>query len=186
MSWESLEAIAALVAAVVAVFAIWLQNKSFKVSLTADLALRLESRFASEEYKEIRARAARALRSHIAEDKAEDAFDFFEIVGLLTRRKALDVEVVHSLFFHWINVYWTAGLPHISRSQAKSKSLWKDFGNLYLKVLEIEKKEDPDSEDISLSEENLNRYLDDEITLDQSHTLVAITPPDSQTSGDQQ
>ena len=83
-------------------------------------------------------------------------------------------------------MYWTAGLPHISRSQAKSKSLWKDFGNLYLKVLEIEKKEDPDSEDISLSEENLNRYLDDEITLDQSHTLVAITPPDSQMSGDQQ
>ena len=67
-------------------------------------------------------------------------------------------------------MYWTAGLPHISKSQAISKSLWKDFGYLYLKVLEIEQKEDPDSEDLSLSEENLNRYLDDEITLSQSHS----------------
>lgn len=185
MSWESVEAIAAVAAAVVAISAVWQQNNAFRVTLTADLALRLESRFASEEYKKIRARAARVLKSRIAEDKAEDAFDFFELVGLLTRRKALDAEVVHSLFFHWINVYWTAGLPHISRSQKLSKSLWKDFGYLYLKVLEIEKREDPNSQDISLSERDLNRYLDDEISLDQNHMLVANAPSDSQTSEDQ-
>jgi hypothetical protein len=38
--------------------------------------MRLEDRFASEEYKEIRSRAARALKNRIAEEEAEDAFDF--------------------------------------------------------------------------------------------------------------
>jgi hypothetical protein len=82
-------------------------------------------------------------------------------------------------------VYWTAGFDHISRKQAKSKSLWKDFGDLYVKVLEIEKKEDPNSVDISLSEQDLGRYLDDEISLGQTHMLIAVKPSDSQTSEDQ-
>ena len=181
-----MEAIGAIIAAVAAVIAIWMQNKSFKANLTADLAMRLEDRFASEEYKEIRSRAARALKNHIDEEEAEDAFDFFETVGLLVRRKALDAEVVHSLFFHWINVYWTAGSHYIPRRRVKSKSLWKDFSALYVKVLELEKKEDPYSEDISLSKEDLARYLDDEIALGQSRTLIAVAPSDSQMSEDQQ
>jgi hypothetical protein len=86
-------------------------------------------------------------------------------VGLFTRRKALDAEIVHSLFFHWINVYWTAGRDHIARKQRGAKLCWKDFGYLYLKVLEIEMKEDPSSRDISLSAEDLKRYLNDEIAL---------------------
>lgn len=173
MTWESMEAIAAVVAAAAAVFAIWLQNKSFKANLTADLAMRLEDRFATEEYKVIRSKAARALRNHVGEVEAEDVFDFFEIVGLFTRRKALDVEIVHSLFFHWINVYWTAGRDHISRKQAQSRFLWKDFGDLYLKVLEVEMKGDPSSNDLALSADDLERYLNDEI---------ALTPSDSETS----
>lgn len=98
MTWESLEAIAAVVAAAAAVIAILLQNKSFKENLTADLAMKLDDRFALPEYKEIRSRAARALQNRIDEEDAEDVFDFFEMVGLFTRRKALDVEIVHSFF----------------------------------------------------------------------------------------
>jgi hypothetical protein len=55
-----------------------------------------------------------------------------------------------------------------------------------MKVLELERKEDPDSADISLSEQDLGRYLDDEISLGQTRMLVAITASDSQTSEDQQ
>ena len=165
MTWESLGAVAAMVAAVAAIVAIWLQNKSFKANLTADLAMKLDDRFWLPEYKEIRSRAARALKDHVAEEDAEDVFDFFEVVGLFTHRKALDPEIVHSLFFHWINVYWTAGRDHIARKQRGAKSAWKEFGYLYLKVLEIETKEDPSSQDLSLSADDLERYLNDEIAL---------------------
>ena len=165
MTWGSLEALAAMVAAVAAVVAIWLQNKSFKANLTADLAMKLDDRFGSPEYREIRSRAARALQEHIGEEDAEEVFDFFELVGLFTRRKALDAEIVHSIFFHWINVYWTAGKGHIASRQRSANSLWKDFGNLYRKVLEVEMKEDPSSQDISLSADDLERYLNGEIAL---------------------
>jgi hypothetical protein len=165
MTWGSLEAIGAMIAGIAAVIAIWLQNRSFKANLTAELVMKLDDRFGLPEFKEIRSRAARALQHHVGEEDAEDVFDFFEMVGLFTRRKALDAEIVHSFFFHWINVYWTAGRGHIARKQTGAKSSWKDFGYLYLKVLEIEMKEDPSSQDISLSAEDVERYLNDEIAL---------------------
>jgi hypothetical protein len=186
MSWESLEAIAAVVAALAAVIAIWLQNKSFKANLTADLAMKLDDRFTLPEFMEIRSRAARALQYHINEEDAEDVFDFFETVGLFTRRKALDAEIVHSFFFHWINLYWTAGKDHISKKQRQTHLAWRDFGDLYLKVLKIEKKEDPSSEDLALTAEKLARYLEDEIALCQTRMLTAVTRSDSQTSEGQQ
>jgi hypothetical protein len=177
MTPEFVEASAAVVAAIAAIIAIWLQNKSFKANLTADLAMKLDDRFSLPELKEIRSRAARALLNHAGEEEAEDVFDFFELVGLFTRRKALDVEIVHSFFFHWINLYWVAGRHHIDKKQSVASSLWKDFGSLYLKVLAFEMKEDPSSQDLSMSEDRLKRYLNDEI---------ALMPSDSQRSEDRQ
>jgi hypothetical protein len=176
MTWESIEAIAAVIAAVVAVFAIWLQNKSFKANLAADLIMKLDDRFTSSEYKEIRSKAARSLQLHIDEKEAEDVFDFFETVGLFTRRKALDAEIVHSFFFHWINVYWNAGRDYILRRQKESKLSWKDFCYLYQKVLEVEKKKDSSSQDISLSAERLKGSLNDEIEISDSNDSL---PPDA-------
>jgi hypothetical protein len=171
MSSESVEAIAAVIAAFAAVIAIWLQNKSFKANLTADLIMKLDDRFSLPEYKAIRARAARALLDRVNEEDAEDVFDFFEMIGLFTRRKALDVEVVHSFFFHWINVYWVAGKDHIAKKQSRTTSAWKDFGSLYLKVIAFEKKEDDSSQDLAMSPDTLESYLKDEI---------ALMPPDSE------
>jgi hypothetical protein len=126
------------------------------------------------------------LQNHTNEEDAEDVFDLFEAVGLFTRRKALDAEIVHSFFFHWINVYWTAGKDHISKKQGQTHSAWKDFADLYLKVLKIERKEDPSSEDLALSADKLARYLEDEIALCEPRMLIAVTPSDSQKSEDQQ
>ncbi len=165
MAWESLEAIGTALAAVVAIFTLLSQNKAFRANLAADLAMKLDDRFSSSEFKKIRSRAALALRDHAAEEEAEDVFDFFETVGLFTRRKALDAELVRSFFFHWVNLYWVAGKDHIAKRQSESSSVWKDFGDLYLKVLKIEMEKDPSSGDISLSPAKLERYLNDEIEL---------------------
>ena len=73
-------------------------------------------------------------------------------------------------------MYWTAGRDHIARKQRGAKSSWKDFGYLYLKVLEIEIKEDPSSQDISLSADDLERYLNDEIALMPLAATAGDTP----------
>lgn len=165
MRWDVIEAIGTTAAALVAVFALRWQITSFKSSLAADLAMKLDDRFSLAEFRAIRAKAALALRNHVTEEDAEDVFDFFETVGLFTRRRILDVEIVHSFFFHWINVYWIAGRDHISKKQRGTHSAWKEFGDLYLKVLKIEKEQDPESEDISPSPEKITSYLNDEIAL---------------------
>ena len=95
---------------------------------------------------------------------------------MFTRRKALDAEIVHSFFFHWINVYWNAGRDYILRRQKESKLSWKDFCYLYQKVLEVEKKKDSSSQDISLSAERLKGYLNDEIEISDSNDSL---PPDA-------
>jgi hypothetical protein len=69
---------------------------------------------------------------------------------MFVRLRALNAEIAHSLFFHWINLYWVAGRDHIRKRQAISKSLWRDFESLYKEVLAIERKKDPASKDIEL------------------------------------
>lgn len=165
MRAESLGALAAAVTALIAAAALWIQNRAFKASLAADQSMKLDDRFNVPEFRRIRARAARALLDHVSEEDAEDVFDFFETVGLFTRRRVLDEEIVHSFFFHWINLYWIAGKDHIAKKQRDTTSAWKDFGELYLKVLKIERREDPSSRDIDISEETIARYLNDEIAL---------------------
>jgi hypothetical protein len=165
MTWEALTAVGTIVLALIAISMGYIQTKGFKLNLAANLSMKLVDQFDQKEFKLIRSKAARALKDHVAEEEAEDVFDFFETVGLFTRRKALDVEVVHSLFFHWINMYWVAGKPYISRRQSESKCLWKDFGYLYREVLAVEMKDDPSSQDISLSPEDLEHHLNDEVAL---------------------
>lgn len=165
MRAESLEALAAAVTAVIAFVALWIQNNAFKASLAADQSMKLDDRFNAPEFRRIRARAARALLDHVSEEDAEDVFDFFETVGLFTRRGVLDEEIVHSFFFHWINLYWVAGKDHIAKKQRDAHSAWKDFGELYLKVLKIESRDDSSSKDLDISPERLALYLNDEVAL---------------------
>jgi hypothetical protein len=114
------------------------------------------------------------LQNHIDEKEAEDVFDFFDTVGLFTRRKALDAEIVHSFFFHWINIYWIAGRAYILQRQTKSKLVWRNFGYLYQEVLKIEMKNDPSSQDISLSADLLEEYLNDEIEINNTSVSMPL------------
>ncbi len=165
MKWESVEALGTVAAAIVALIALWTQNKAFKASLSADLAMKLDDRFGLPEFKKTRAAAALALRDGVSKEDAEDVFDFFETVGLFARRKVLDAEIVHSFFFYWINFYWITGKDYIANAQSGANLRWKDFGDLYLKVLKIEEERDRNSEDIAPSPEQIARFLREEIDL---------------------
>lgn len=165
MSADAITAIATIFLAVAAIVTLVWQTRSFRLSLAADLSMKLDDRFQDKEFAAIRSRAARALKGHIAEDEAEDVFDFFETIGMFVRLRALNAEIAHNFFFHWINLYWVAGRDHIRRKQATAKSLWRDFESLHKKVLDIERRKDPTSKDLELTADAIDRYLDDEIAL---------------------
>jgi len=178
MDWAPIAAFAAIVADVAAFGAVYVAYRAFnsqeaafrdsssayRLSLSADLVTRLEEKFDSEALRQSRHAASRALLDQQGLGNAEDAFDFFEMIGLLHRLGALNDEMVHCTFFHWINLYWTAGRDYIVRTRAERTSeLWVDFQLVYEKVLALEKRKDPSSRDLTLSEEVLTLYLEQEL-----------------------
>jgi hypothetical protein len=166
----------AALAAAIGVFVSWrgisAQNtqarssrEDFKLSLAADLSIKLGDRFNSPEQRLIRTRAARALISNEKLIEAEEVFDFFETVGLMIRSGALTRDLAYNFFFHWINMYWVAGQSYIQEERKLSRALWENFEFAYSAVREIEIAKDPNSGDLSLSEnpERLKELLQAEI-----------------------
>jgi hypothetical protein len=139
-------------------------SDALRLSLSADLIARLEERFDSDVLRGSRHSAARALIDRKDLVNAEDVFDFFEMVGLLNRLGALNDEMVHCTFFHWINLYWAAGREYITTvREDKASTMWTDFETVYQKVRDLEKRMDPHSRDLDLSSVALARYLTNEL-----------------------
>jgi hypothetical protein len=167
MTAEIITAWAAVGAAVAAIVGSFVASKSrsdFRLSLAADLSMKLEDRFDAKEFKETRSSAAKALLSKQNLENAEDIFDFFETLGLLVRTKAITKELAYNSFFHWINLYWNAGKEHVAVKRKDSKTVWENFEFIYNELLKTERQKDPNSKDISPSAERLQEDLQQEIT----------------------
>ena len=158
-------AVFTLILVIVAILTLRAQTKSFKLTIGADLAMKLDERFSEPAFLADRVHAAEALKSQLNLKEAENVFDFLDMVGLFVRLKALDPEIAHSLFFHWINLYWTTGKEYIVAKQRTATLKWSDFKRLYEVTRQIEEDRDKHSEDLDLTPERIAEYLDDEIAL---------------------
>jgi hypothetical protein len=92
----------------------WWQVSRARYNQRIDLILKLSERFDKSEMRAARAKAARALRAdRKTEDGAvDDVIGFFEDVGFLLDRNAIDVESVYEFFEYWavpyhqVTEYW--------------------------------------------------------------------------------
>lgn len=178
MLWSEITAIAGIATAVAAFGAVCVAYRAFKsqegsfrksseafrLSISADLITRLEEKFDGEVMRRSRFSAASSLLNSADVADAEDVYDFFETVGLHCRLGALDEEMVHSTFFHWVNTYWTAGHDYIVKTRTERTSqLWADFEAVYKRCRAIEKRKDPSSRDLDPSAEDIAQYLRQEL-----------------------
>lgn len=141
------------------------QANAYQLALSVEMALKLDRQFNEAGFKKLRSLAAKALLSHEAEKDTEDIFDFFDSLGLLVKLDVLHNEIAHSYFFHWINLYWLAGRHYIGARQKETSEVWKDFELLYRKVCSIEKRKNPESEDLKMPDDRLQEQLEDEAHL---------------------
>ncbi|MFZ0662736.1 MAG: hypothetical protein WAM66_08595 [Acidobacteriaceae bacterium] len=163
-AWSTLAlAILSLIAVGISYWGIKKQTASFASSVAADLCLKLTDRFDNDQMLETRSRAAKALLDKSNLQQADDVFDFFELIGLYVRKKVLDAEIAHSIFFHWTNLYWNAGKNYIIESRKQSSVIYSDFELLYDTVLRIEKRVDPKSHDIDPTEADIEAFLRQEL-----------------------
>jgi cbb3-type cytochrome oxidase subunit 3 len=155
-------AICTIVSVVVTYRAMQGQVNKMKDALSADLALKLTHDLDSETNKKLRGRVSHAILNKINSSEQDDLFDIFEQVGLFVRKGLINVEIAHSLFFHWINLYWVAGQDRILAERKAAITLWSDFEYLYKKLLQIEMILDPHSRFINPSYELIRKCLEEE------------------------
>jgi hypothetical protein len=73
------------------------------------------------------------------EDHIEDLLDFFETLGLLTRRRALDKEMVWSTFFYWLYGYWLFSRAFVEAQRAQFPARYGDLVWLIRELTPIER-----------------------------------------------
>jgi cbb3-type cytochrome oxidase subunit 3 len=155
-------AICTIVSIVVTYRAMQSQVKNMADALSAELALKLTHDFDSEKNKNLRGRVSHAILNKINSSEQDDLFDIFEQIGLFVRKGLIDAEIAHSLFFHWVNLYWVAGQARVKMERNAATTLWSDFEYLYEKLLQIEMTSDPHSRFINPSDELIRKCLEEE------------------------
>jgi hypothetical protein len=136
-----------------------------RISVSAEWILKLEDRFESPEYLKDRALAAKHLLSGDVSTSLKHVWDFFETVGLLTKRHILDEEMVWNTFFTWLNCYWQASLRLLEKEQELDPLLWEHVRYLFHKMADCEQLHDPDTKQLSLSAERIAQFLEEEVAL---------------------
>jgi hypothetical protein len=160
-------AIAASVSALAAAVGVIWQYKRARFSMGVDLIMKLADQFSGPRMLEVRRAAANTLLKRAEDyDKVDEVLDFFEMIGLLSREKAVDDTFVWHSFYNWIDGYCQAAKQYINEVQEDQRSTWKDMTNLYQKLVVIEKTEE------GLSDEKIIMLPDDIAAFLESETRL--------------
>ena len=159
---SALAATAALVVAGVTCF----QLRHARFALGVDLILKLEASFDGPETKAARSLAARALKSGTNAADLELVLDFFETVGALVRRRAVDNELAWSTFSYWVLRYAALARDQIQarRKTESDQTYYQEFEFLAKRLTEVEIKKRHLKALPSFSMESLASFLEEEIT----------------------
>ena len=122
MSWEAIASLSGVAAAVVAVVTLIVQTRQAAFVASVDLLFSTYERFFSPEMLANRRRAAIGLMGQ-EPSATDDVLNFFEVVGLLTRRKALDATMVWHMFSGCFVPYLAASKAYIDESRHKDATI---------------------------------------------------------------
>ena len=122
--WNAVTALDGVAAAIAALATMVAESRRSRFAQQIDLLLRFEDRFATPDFLSIRKRAATGLTTD-KPDESDDVLDFFETVGLLVQKGALNPQMVWNSFAYWLLHYTAAASEHISKAQTADPALWR-------------------------------------------------------------
>lgn len=160
-------AVAALISALVAVAALWIQERRSRRLLAIELLFKFDDRFNSEAFQRMRTSAAKALQERREDPAAvDDVLDFFETMGLLARRGVLDMEMLWSTFFTWLDGYWHAAREYFKDVTADDTTTWTELEYLHSALRAIDKnKADLTDSELIWSREDIEDFIESEASL---------------------
>lgn len=142
------------VGVIVAILSLKSQMASSRFAISVDLLTKMDERFNGAEMLKKRREAATALLKKKDYGMVDDVLDFFETVGLMMRRGALDEEMVWNTFFYWSDGYWRAAQPYIQSERRGDPVVWTELEYLEARCLAFEKRRTKghDTEEVSVQE----------------------------------
>ncbi len=164
MTYEAIAAWASVVAASAAVVAVIVESRRSRFTFGIDLLTKLDERFQSGMQAQ-RRNAAQGLLAGRPSD-SDDVLDFFEVLGILVKRKALDPYFVWHFFFYWLNAYASAAAEYITTIRHDDPTIWQDLSYLRRRLRTIERRERRCGDsDFQLSKDEVHRFLLEESAL---------------------
>ena len=147
----------------VAVAALWLETKRSRLSMQADMLMRLDEKFTDNSVRNLRKAASKKLladETNIVE--LCEVLNFFTNISYMVNHQALDQRLAYDGFEYWISRYWQAALASIQRERNFDPDSW---GNLEKLVRKFERIKSKKKQTIVYSKEELNRFLVEETQL---------------------
>ncbi len=137
INWDAVSAIFTCIAVLVAIWAVIGESRRSRFALGVDLVLKMDERFEAEPMRLARRSAAACL---IAKHQANlpQVLNFFETLGLLLRRKAVDEVFVWNTFAYWILHYYAAAEDYVNEGCKRDPNMWCEFKALYRRMLTVE------------------------------------------------
>jgi hypothetical protein len=127
-SWIAL--IIALITAMIAVFGLVQEGRLTKFTLGATLLVRLEDKFDETGMVAKRKRAAQALSAHLDPAAAREVLDFFEEIGILLQKGALDLDLVYNEFSYHAISYWVQCHDYIEKCRSDDPTWFCAYARL--------------------------------------------------------
>ena len=137
LNWVT--AIGALIASIVGIVTIIIltkQSRLTKRTIDISVLLELEARFEKESMLQKRKKASNSLLSKKNLGAREnlgvldDVLNFFELIGLLLGKGALDQEMVTSEFSFYAYCYWEASHEYIKQIRSRDPNYWIHYEEL--------------------------------------------------------
>jgi hypothetical protein len=130
INWPLILNCATLISLLVAIISLIMQSRSTKFTTDINVLLELENIFNGKLMLETRKKASRALLSHKKLQDVEGVLDFFETIGLLVRKGAVDHEMVNNEFSDYAYCYWIASQEYIKQIRSKDPNYWINYDGL--------------------------------------------------------
>jgi hypothetical protein len=176
MSAESINILIALSSWAIVIVTIILVTKQIRTA-KKDLQIRTlmayEEKFDSESMLKDRKKLAEQLRDNaVHKEIRENVMNFFESLGMLLKRKAIDKKMVWGTFSYYCIYWYEISKGHIKDEQAlndNDETLFADFRYLAETMYVLDEKEKAKKKNkeakMDLRKQDIDRFRDDEISV---------------------
>jgi hypothetical protein len=146
---EWLTGLATFLLVLVTGIAFFIQSRQNRFALSIDLLLKLEDRFDEQRMQASRGKASTFLRGQQGlDDPSPDwehhldaVLDFFDLVGHLLRKGALQKTAVWSVFFYSVHGWYCNAKDHITLERERDSTVWEDLVYLHSELVITQKRQ---------------------------------------------